>query len=149
MLSPSDTNPLVLSFDNKMSSTTIGNNIIVSVKLDEAEIAISDAERSVMMIPESMENNFGLEDIANETMKREQSLILAGSLIKEIELDFKRNEILAGNLERIACCKSRMERIKKRTNEGSPVKSTTQGLMTPSKHAAKDDCGNAWFCNLL
>lgn len=147
MLSPSDTNPLVVSPEKKTSSI-IASNVVISVKLDDAETSISYAERSVMIMPESMEGSFGLEEIANESMKRQQHVLSALSTINQIEKEFKREEILLVNLKRIASCRERIDLIGKKRNQrvvgdlrpvGEPGKSTSNS----------DDCRSKWFCVLL
>ena len=147
MLSPSDTNPLVVS-PEKRTSSIIANNVVISVKLDDAETAISYAERSVMIMPESMEGSFRLEDIANESMKRQQHVFSALSIINQIEKEYKREEVLLVNLKRIASCRERIDLIGKKRNQRvvgdlQPVGETGR---TPSN---SDDCKSKWFCVLL
>lgn len=147
MLSPSDTNPLVVS-PEKRTSSIIANNVVISVKLDDAETAISYAERSVMIMPESMEGSFRLEDIANESMKRQQHVLSALFIINQIEKEYKREEVLLVNLKRIASCRERIDLIGKKRNQRvvgdlQPVGETGR---TPSN---SDDCKSKWFCVLL
>lgn len=147
MLSPSDTNPLVVS-PEKRTSSIIANNVVISVKLDDAETAISYAERSVMIMPESMEGSFRLEDIANESMKRQQHVLSALSIINQIEKEYKREEVLLVNLKRIASCRERIDLIGKKRNQRivGDLQSVGGPGSTPSN---SDDCKSKWFCVLL
>jgi len=148
MLSPSDTNPLVNNYQEKKASCIVASNVVISMKLDDAETTISHAERSVMIMPEKMESSFSLEDIANESMKREQDVLTALAIINQIEKEFKQEEILFVNLKRIASCKDRIELIRKKRNqrvvgELMPVK------IPPKNTSNSDDCKSKWFCLLL